>query len=141
MWRQFTVPLSWVADAIGNMSWNLFLDDIRDPSYVDDGREYVLARSYLAAQQLVVVMGMPTHVSFDHDLGWDYLDPDPQTGLILDLGKVEKSGYDLAKWIIECDLDGTLRLPDDFTFYVHSSNPVGKANIEGLLSAYLAQRS
>jgi hypothetical protein len=34
-------------------------------------------------------------------------------------------------------MDCTHRIPDDFQFYVHSRNPVGRANIEGLLNNYL----
>jgi len=37
-------------------------------------------------------------------------------------------------------IDSRYRFQKDFDFYVHSQNPVGKANIEGLLNGYLKQR-
>ena len=123
------------------MSWNLFLDDIRDPSYADDGREYVLARSWVDAVTLIHEKGCPSHISFDHDLGWDLLMPDKETGIIIDMGRPAKTGYDLAMWIVERDLDGQILIPEDFTFFVHSSNPVGKANIEGLLTSYFRSKN
>tara|TARA_R110000851_G_scaffold32177_1_gene86533 strand:- start:722 stop:943 length:222 start_codon:yes stop_codon:yes gene_type:complete len=67
---------------------------------------------------------MPHFISFDHDLGAD-----------------TPTGYDITKFLVELDLDAhqTL-LPADFDFYVHSQNPPGAANIEGLLRPYLAAR-
>ena len=68
--------------------------------------------------------GNPSYISFDHDLGEN-----------------ERTGYDLAKMLIEDALNfpdwPEYQLPSDFSFYVHSQNPVGKANIEGLLNNYL----
>lgn len=65
--------------------------------------------------------GCPTFISFDHDLGPD-----------------EKTGYDLAKWLVERDLDSNgAFIPATFEFYVHSQNPVGAANIRNYLQRYL----
>lgn len=118
--------------------WNLFLDDLRDTDYVKDNREYVLARSFDEAVKLCKDRGCPTHISFDHDLGLDKYEPE-ESGLIIAQAymDVEKSGYDFAKWLVDQDLDGSLTIPEDFTWYTHSSNPVGKANIDGLLTSYL----
>ena len=45
---------------------------------------------------------------------------------------------DIAKHIVDWDInDERYSLPDNFDFYVHSQNPIGKANIEGLLNNYL----
>lgn len=122
------------------MSWNLFLDDLRDPSYVNDGREYVIARTAAEAVDLVLKKGFPSHISFDHDLGWDLLTPDSETGIIVDMGRPAKSGYDFVQWIVNADMDGHIHIPEDFTYYVHSANPVGKANIEGLLESYFRSK-
>jgi hypothetical protein len=121
------------------LTWNLFLDDIRNPDYVNDGREYVLARSFDEAVELVKAKGLPSHIAFDHDLGWDQLEPS-EGGLILDLGQEAKSGYDFAKWLVECDLDSMLHI-QDLTWTIHSSNPVGAANINGLLRNYINQKN
>ena len=64
-------------------------------------------------------LGMPSFISFDYDLG---------KGLI---------GYDVAKLLVETDMDGDATFPENFDFYVHNQNPVGKENIEGYLRDYL----
>lgn len=121
----------------GNPGWNLFIDDIRNTDYVDDGREYVLARSVKEAKALIESRGFPSHIAFDHDLGWDELVPLPGSCIIAAPNVIAPSGYDLARWLVECSLDGIRLFPENFTWSVHSSNPVGRDNINGLLSGYL----
>lgn len=59
-------------------------------------------------------------ISFDHDLG------DDDTAMIF------------VKWLIDYDLDNNGKIiPENFSYNVHSANPVGKENIEGLLQSYL----
>jgi hypothetical protein len=112
------------------MTWNLFIDDERYPVNVTWGNQsfysihpWTIARNMAQVQDLVQEWGFPDFISFDHDLGDD-----------------EPSGKDIANWLIEGAMDGLHRIPDEFRFYVHSRNPVGKANIEGLLNSYLEQR-
>lgn len=47
----------------------------------------------------------------------------------------------VVKRLIDLDLDagGTVIAPD-FTYPIHSANPVGRENIRGLLDQYLAVR-
>ena len=82
--------------------------------------DMIIARTYEEAINLIEEKGMPNFISFDHDLG----DKIP-------------TGFDLSKWIVEKDLDNNGFIPKDFSFYVHSQNPQGKLNIEGLLNQYL----
>ena len=110
------------------MTWNLFIDDERFPP--DDGRDWVIARSYGEAMREILGRGFPSYISFDHDLG-----------------KNQRTGYDIAKAMVENDMDFCNRdkraiytFSPNFSFYVHSQNPIGKANIEGLLNNYLKQR-
>lgn len=100
--------------------YRMFLDDIRDPP--NDGGDWVIVRSYDDAVGVVQERGFPSLVSFDHDLG----DQVP-------------SGKDFANWLVELDMN-TGAMPDDFEFRVHSANPVGAANIRGLLESYLQIR-
>jgi hypothetical protein len=74
------------------------------------------------AQDVISDLGWPLWISFDHDLG----DNVP-------------TGYDLARWLVEQDLDGN-QMPDQFEYRVHSANPVGAANIQGLLDGYLRHK-
>lgn len=89
----------------------LFVDDVRDPSFVD---HWEIARTFADAEKLIR-SGEVTHISLDHDLG------------------EEKTGYDLACLIEELAVSGKIPFPD---WRVHSANPVGKMRIQqALISA------
>ena len=116
-------------------SWNLFIDDERNledvtwaPWQIREkyrNEEWVTCRNYAQACAVILKEGcFPVFVSFDHDLG-----SSPMTG------------YDVAQFMVETDMDNRkLIFPPDFDFYVHSKNPIGKANIEGLLNSYLKHK-
>lgn len=87
----------------------LFIDDERRP--VDDSWEIV--RSSQEAIDWVITNGLPEFISFDHDLGGD------DTSMIF------------VHWLINYMLDNEIK--DEVPFFVHSQNPIGKRNIEGLL--------
>ena len=98
----------------------LYLDDKRDPPDEIAG-SHIVVRSYEEAVQLVKDFGFPEEVWFDHDLGTD------------------KTGLDFAHFLIDLDLD-TGAMPGNFSYRIHSANPVGRANIAGLLDGYLRFR-
>lgn len=100
----------------------LYLDDLRP---VPSG--WAVARSFDDAVAYVETHGVPSMISFDHDLG-------EAEGVLL------PTGYDFAKWLVERDLDRPGFIPADFQFTVHSANPVGARNITGYLEGYLAGR-
>ena len=64
------------------------------------------------------------HFSFDHDLGLEDFE-----------WKKELTGHDCAHYLVEV-MGETKTDPNSITTYVHSKNPVGKKNIEGLLESY-----
>ena len=99
----------------------MFLDDIRDPKNDYD----VIVRSFEEAINFVKENGIPTFISFDHDLGCD------------EMGSILKSGYDFAKWLVDMDIENISKFPDNFTFDIHSANPIGKNNIKAILNNYL----
>ncbi len=103
----------------------MYIDDIRVPTQKYD---YVV-RSYDEAIEIIKEYGVPQFISFDDDLGID------QDNNLL------KSGYDLAKWLVDRDLDNTYILPASFQYKVHSQNLVGKQNIISLLEGYLKYKS
>jgi len=107
------------------MNWKLYLDDLRTP--VD--ATFVIVRTVNDAQKLIHLLGVPTFISFDHDLGMD------------DEGKLLPSGYDFAKWLVEMDMEGKLVFPENFGFIVHSQNPVGAKNIREHLRNYFSFRN
>ena len=99
----------------------MFLDDIRDPKNDYD----VIVRSYEEAINFVKENGIPTFISFDHDLGCD------------EMGNILKDGYDFAKWLVDMDIENIHKFPDNFTFEIHSANPIGKNHIKSILNNYL----
>lgn len=117
------------------MTYHLFIDDERYPA--DTGQDWVIVRSLNEMRDVVSRRGMPGFISFDHDLG----DNVP-------------TGFDIAKALVAADLDAqgdypaspearglSGALPADFAYTIHSQNPIGAANISGLLDPYLAIRS
>lgn len=118
---------------------NLFLDDLRslDMIYPNANPEdYTIVRDYYQFINYITKFGLPHFISFDHDLGFEHTrfyfengghenPPDPLTANFK-----EKTGYDCAKWLVEYCFDNKKQLPQ---WYVHSHNPVGKANIEAYL--------
>ncbi|MFT6091850.1 cyclic-phosphate processing receiver domain-containing protein [Sulfitobacter sp.] len=110
------------------MTYRLFIDDERFPP--EDGQEWYIARNLTEVASIIKDLGPPDFISFDHDLGEE-----------------EHTGYEIAKRFVAGDLgelEGTAfdkGLPKDFSFYVHSQNPVGAKNICSLLNGYLEFRS
>lgn len=63
--------------------------------------------------------GCPDFISFDNDLQRDL------------------EGYDLAKYIVEKDMDNPGFIPENFDFFVHSQNNIAKEKIINYLVQYL----
>lgn len=130
------------------MSYNLFLDDIRHP---EDAYAYThftpfiketwsIVRNYSEFVSIIKRRGLPSFIAFDHDLSdehynvpFDYWNDTSSEDL-----RLEETGFDCAKWLINYCIDNNSELPN---FYVHSMNPVGKKNIESLLFNYIKFKS
>lgn len=98
------------------MPW-MFLDDLRNPTTNDD---WIVLRSSQEAIDYVKQNGMTEFASFDHDLGGE------DTTMVF------------LRWLIDYDLDHEV-IPKNFSWKVHSANPVGSANIHSLISSYMKQ--
>lgn len=115
------------------MSYAMFIDDERDPLDVKWGTweeqamyrdgDWIVARDWPEVIDLITSLGMPSLISFDHDLGEN-----------------KATGFDIAKHIVNMSLDGNTKytFPDDFKYMVHSKNPVGANNIRFYLQGYFA---
>jgi hypothetical protein len=114
------------------MSYHLFLDDIRDPNWVHwmklpiPAQAWVVVRSFDEFVAAIKTTGMPEFISFDHDL-----DAEGEIALA-------PTGMDCAKWLVDFCLDNGAILT---SFAVHSMNPAGKVNIEGLLNGFKRHQS
>jgi len=97
---------------------SMYLDDIRNPKMTN--KDWAVVRSSAEAIDYVTTHGMTDYASFDHDLGGD------DTTMVF------------LRWLIDYDMDnGGSIISPDFTWNVHSSNPVGEVNIDGLLNSYM----
>ncbi len=98
------------------MSWCLYLDDVRDPR---TPRPWVVVRDQGEFIAAVEERGFPGVVSFDHDLGED-----------------TPSGMDCARWLVELGIEQGVD-PESIEWNVHSANPVGARNIQGLYESWV----
>ncbi len=98
----------------------MFIDDERNPKRENFD---VVVRSADEAIRWMEKNGCPNYISFDHDLGDG------------------KDAISIVHWMIEKDIDekGNF-IPKDFSFNVHSANPIGARNISSLLNKYLEFR-
>lgn len=133
------------------MEYNLFLDDIRNPIdasfymntnvsklYRIDIHKWVIVRNYEEFVSFILKNGLPTIVSFDHDLGFEHYDmvsknAEGWSEYYKDENH-EKTGYDCCKWLIEYIQENDLSLPE---ILIHSQNTVGAENIQNLFKSYL----
>ncbi len=93
----------------------MFIDDERFP-VTDD---WVIVRSSAEAINYVQQHGMPREISFDHDLGGE------------DTSRV------FINWAIDALSHSTISFPANFTFSVHSQNPIGAQWITGTVNSLL----
>lgn len=103
-----------------NSGYKIFFDDIRTVEMVygpGKNEEFEVVRNVEDFKELIEERGIPSFISFDHDLG---LDSD---------GNIAEDAYDAVKWMVY-DKEYDLRY---MQFGVHSDNPVGAENIMKLI--------
>lgn len=89
----------------------LYVDDIRQvPNSFNDYYNVTKVTNYVDAIQ-ELQKSCFEYIDLDHDLG------------------EEKTGYDICKYIIENNIQCK-------TLYIHTSNPVGRYNMEQLIKRY-----
>lgn len=107
------------------MGIRIYIDDLRDPS--TEEFDYICRndRMFDKIIDCCVFYGITIdYISFDHDLGNN-----------------SEDGYTITKRLVDLELSGFKLLSDDFTFNVHSANPVGSKNIESYLNNYLKHKT
>lgn len=136
------------------MSYNLFLDDFRNPkdcvSYTNNkiyvNTDWIIVRCYNEFVDYIEKNGLPQIISFDHDLADEHYTPSEYWHDYNESKKwqdsqeyKEKTGYDCAKWLINFCIENKL---NDFPqFYVHSMNPVGADNITNIILNYIINKN
>ena len=99
------------------MSYKLFIDDERYPPMSQP--DWMIVRNSSTAIKAVQEHGMPSFISFDHDLGGE------DTTMVF------------LSWFEDQLIDGMLAFPENFNYYVHSQNPVGVNNIKGKMDSFI----
>jgi hypothetical protein len=123
-----------------SMSYNLFLDDKRNPSDIWNhikSPEYavynwVIVKDYNSFVQTIQDNGIPVRISFDHNLSDEHIIRQNKTKINYSSYK-DKTGYDCAVWLIEYCLDYEISLPK---YKIHAEEGLGKQNIENLLESF-----
>lgn len=120
---------------MNNVPYSIFLDDLRSIDmvypynsnvYENFMEDFHICRTMEDAVKLIEDKGfLPYYISFDNDLGQD------QNGNPL------KEGIDFAHWIVESILDNKYKLPDNFSFFVHSANSIAGPEIRILLKNFM----
>ena len=107
------------------MSYKLFLDDMRWPKDVKwielPLGPWAIVRDYDGFVRHIQRYGLPSFVTFDHDLADEHYLPEVKEDTY-----TEETGYDCAKWLVEYCIEKGLTFPE---YAVHSMNPIGKQNI------------
>jgi hypothetical protein len=132
--------------------FKLFLDDIRKPKdgfLYNDGR-YLLDASNTANSSWDVVrnyedfcewidkFGVPSVVSFDHDLSFEFMkhyhEFTKHTGIVDYDNLKSKCGLDCVKFLLDVCLKSNIKFP---TYYIHSANRWGSENMRKCIEIFL----
>jgi len=99
--------------------YKLFIDDERFPVTED----WVIVRSSEEAISFVKEFGIPSEISFDHDLGGD------------------DTSREFIKWLTDQLVENIISFPEGFSYHVHSQNPIGakwiKETMDSLIKYFL----
>lgn len=122
------------------MSYNLYLDDIRQPWQTGNYmlpvdlraayrlKEWVIVRNYDEFVEYITEHGLPELVSFDHDLALVHYEGGKES-----FEYYPETGYDCAKWLTDYCIKNNLQL---CSYLVHSMNPAGTENIKEHLNNF-----
>lgn len=116
------------------MKKKIYLDDVRIPK----DKSWVVVKDYYEFIEIVNEIGLKNIelISLDHDLG-DTAMEEWHTNVYhnfkLNYDNItEKTGYDVAKWLVEQWMDGEPVVD----VVVHSANAIGASNIMGYINNY-----
>lgn len=123
------------------MSYNLFIDDIKTPKDIwkitknPDYAVYnwVTVKNFNDFIDVIAKNGLPTRISFDHNLSEEHEGFDIKGKIIPYDDFKEPTGYDCAVWLIEYCLDNEKMLP---VWKVHAKKGNGKKNIDEILNSF-----
>lgn len=127
----------------------LFLDDLRMPEHafhlIGDRRllqndDWVQVRDYREFREALQEFGIPSLVSYDHDLAHEHyhpamFDPSPERYDTLYPSFVEPTGLECMKYLNQFwSSNSTLAYPETL---IHTQNPVGARNLINLMTYFV----
>lgn len=124
--------------------YHLFLDDERVPTDVKwlelPPLPWVIVRNYNQFVETIKRDGIPTTVSFDHDLADEHYQEYKcaHDEKMLSYGKIryerlaEKTGYSCAQWLAQYCVDNNIPIP---LYYLHTLNGIGRQNMFSVLES------
>lgn len=118
-------------------TYYLFLDDFRHPydcisymteKYLYSKLKWTIVRNYDEFVNEILKSGLPSLISFDHDLADEHYAPVERYDDYDEFAKgfTEKTGHDCAIWLVNYCKENNLELPG---YSVHSMNRTGSKNI------------
>ena len=118
-------------------NYNLFLDDIREPNWVTQYKtdptynklKWVIVRTHDDFVDYITDNGMPSLISFDHDLADEHYAVYDRINVGIDVKLPEfkeKTGYESLKWVCDYALDNDIQLSE---MKFHTANYVGMKNM------------
>lgn len=126
-------------------NYNLYLDDLRFPNesfrYTNNSiyltHPWKIVRNYDEFVKIITTKGLPSIISFDHDLADEHYAPEIYWNKYQEWEEKsnfkEKTGYECANWFVTYCLDNNVKYDDFPLFYSHSMNPTGREKIISLL--------
>jgi hypothetical protein len=120
-------------------NYNIFLDDIRHPDDVTwvpnlfFDAPVAIVRSFEEFKNIIKEHGIPTFISYDHDLSVEHCGDGLNGDSIGYSQYKEKTGLDCCKFLVEECIEKSIKHPD---YVVHSMNPVGRSNIISYIESY-----
>lgn len=121
---------------------NLYLDDWRIPvdSFKDTenqiylSEDWKIVRTYNEFCNYIIDNGIPTIISFDHDLGDEHYKHQNNDLMLQYDSFKEKTGYHCAVWLIDYCIDNKLDVPKNVL--IHSMSINGARNIKSVFKTY-----
>ncbi len=115
----------------------VYLDDVRTPN----DKDWIVVRNYDQFVSRIKLHGLENIevISLDHDLGDKAMEEyytNVKNNYELNYENIvnEKTGYDCCKFLVSESMTKNIPLPQ---IYVHSTNPIGSANMMGYINNYL----
>ncbi len=102
------------------MTYNLFIDDERDPVITDERTSWFIARNVDEVNEIISSMGWPNYISFPESLNGD-----------------ENTGFEFARYMIAAHNEGQEVFTENFAYQFHGQDLVMANKIRYMIDNFL----